>query len=159
MAEQAFRDAFNEYGLHLFTAYEVFPNFNEMDEADILAQLKKNNIHSVLTITPSSAVDLAAAIERNDRFQSKKLVWANQLIFYANPDPVIPATEVMYSGIEGQFSLRLYDLESEKIAWLGVSVSARTGLGSFQKLICNNAKETVRTLSSQKLIAPAVTAE
>lgn len=158
-AEQAFQQEFTARGLTLMTASTLFPNLRSLSESEVNAVLAKNDVQAVLTITPSAAADVYAGIQRPKLFTAPKLAWANTLLYYDNPKPVYPEHASLYTGEECEFSLKLFDTQTGKLAWLGVSKTEKDGLGSFSSLIEDNARETVKKLGMEKLIVPAIAAD
>lgn len=155
-AEQAFSIAFEERGLNLFTATDIIPSIRKLSGEQLSAILEKQDIHCILTITPAEALEIGNDNKNSKRFTSSMLQWANELIYYDNPSPIFPNDENLYSGDYGKFSLKLFDMETGKVAWLGVSITEKTGFGTFENLMKHNARETVNKLISEKLIVPLI---
>ncbi len=156
MIEGLFVKEFEARGLKLLVASDVFPSIRKTTQQQALDIMKQQDIQAVLTLVPSRTLDIESASDKSPLFKSRSLSWANSLSYYDNPLATIPDREPLYTGDLGKFSLRLYDVQTGQIVWLGFSITERTALANLELLMQNNAKETVNELSAEKLILPAI---
>lgn len=159
ITESIFQRQFLARGLDIILASNLMPNIHSMQEHELLTILERQDIHSVLTMTPAPALDLLSDRDTAPRFRSPKLQWANDLLYFNNPNPVYPEGKDLYNTIYGKFSFKLIDLDSGKVAWLGISLTERDGLGNFACMIEDNVKKTVKRLTEEKLIMPMIAAD
>lgn len=149
--ENAFVAQFNLSGVNVtaIPSIEIIPPVKDYDEQELVGILKKNNVDGVLVVALQDYWTSETYIPKSSSSRGSASLFGNSLYYqsytreyggYYVSKPVV------------KFEIRLFDSESEKIAWLGTSLTRGNAFANYNTLASSLAKKVVERLSEEKVV-------
>lgn len=154
-AEDIYKECFAEYGLEALSSTELFPPTRSFSSDEMIDVMKQNKVEAVLFVEFKDAWNDETYIPETQTTNKK-----GDLEVYGNrAEYKEKSTTYSYGGYyvnkpRIKFESRLVDLNMDKIAWIGSSLTKGNAFAKFHKLISSLAESTLADLKKNNLVTP-----
>ncbi len=148
-AETAFADRLTAHGVEALTALQILAPTRTYTKGELAKILSENKIEGVLIVMPTDAYTKQTYIPRSSSTYGQGTLSGNTLSYSAN---------TQYHGGYSvskprvKYELKLFDVPSGKIAWIGTSITRGNAFAHFITMIDSLAATAVRRLDEEGLL-------
>lgn len=154
-AEDIYKEYFMEYGIQTLASMEIFPPTRNYTTDEMIDIMKQKKVDAVLFVEFTDAWNDETYIP-----ETKTSTKKGNITVYGNTAKYKEKSTTSSSGgyyvkkPRIKFESRLVDLNKDKVAWIGSSLTKGNAFAKLHKLISSLAESTLADLIKNNLVNP-----